>query len=200
MSLAQRMSQLEPRERRLLAILGGLFGFMVFMAVPLGIAASVHGQASDNEALREAITAIEDAREQVQKAQAAREAVSQRYATPAPALASFLSRIAGEVQVEIPESQDRQPVPHGKRYTERSTKITLRRVGMFKLVKFLERIETSGHPVALSSLNIHKRGSEPDSFDVDMVVSAFDRKAPEPKKPGATGAASAGAAEQEPAE
>jgi general secretion pathway protein M len=182
MSLADRIALLEPRERRLLGILGGLFGFMVFLAIPIGIAASVHGQASENEALREAITSIEDAREQVQKVKAARDTVTQRYANPAPPLAAFLSKIAGEVEVDIPESQDRQAVPHGKRYTERSTKITLRKVGMFKLVKLLERIETSGHPVALSSLNIHKRASEPDSFDVDMVVSAFDRKAPEPKK------------------
>jgi general secretion pathway protein M len=46
----------------------------------------------------------------------------------------------------------------------------------------VEKVETSGHPVTLSSLNIRKRASEPDSFDVDLVVSAFDRKAPEPKK------------------
>jgi general secretion pathway protein M len=191
MSLADRLAQLEPRERRLLGILGGVFAFMVFLAIPIGIAASVHGQASENEALREAISAIEDSREQVQKVKVARDAVSQRYANPAPPLAAFLSRIAGEVQLEIPESQDRQAVPHGKRFTERSTKITLRKVGMFKLVKFLERIETSGHPVALASLNIHKRASEPDSFDVDMVVSAFDRKAPEPKKAEAKPAGSA---------
>src|SRR6185503_10837294 len=142
------------RERRLLGILGGLFGFMVFLAIPIGIAATVHGQASENDALRDAITAIEDAREQVQRVKAGREAVTQRYANPAPPLAAFLSKIAGEVQVDIPESQDRQAVPHGKRFTERSTKITLRKVGMYKLVKLLERIETSGHPVALASLNI----------------------------------------------
>ena len=34
-------------------------------------------------------------------------------------MASFLAQIAREVQIEIPESQDRQAVPHGKRYTER---------------------------------------------------------------------------------
>lgn len=191
MSLSERLARLEPRERRLLGILGGVFGVMMFLAIPIGIAATVHGQSSENDALREAITAIEDAREQIQKANLARETVTQRYAAAAPPLAAFLSKVAGEVQVEIPESQDRQPVPHGKRYTERSTKIVLRKVGMLKLVKLLEKIETSGHPMAVSSLNIHKRASEPDSFDVDMVVSAFDRKAPEPKKTEAKPAPSA---------
>ncbi|HVY29837.1 MAG TPA: hypothetical protein VHB79_24925 [Polyangiaceae bacterium] len=199
MSLSERLSRLEPRERRLLGILGGVFGFMAFLAIPIGIAASVHSQASQNDDLREAISNIEDSREKVAKAQAARDAVTQRYAQPAPPLAAFLSKIAGEVQLEIPESQDRQAVPHGKRYTERSTKIVLRKVGMLKLIRLMERIETSGHPVTLSSLNIRKRAVEPDSFDVDMVVSAFDRKAPEPKKaePKPEGSGEPGAKEAE---
>jgi len=191
MRLSERLSRLEPRERRLLGILGAVFGAMAFLAVPIGIAASVHSRSSENEALREAITGIDDARERVAKAQAAREAVTARYASPAPPLASFLAQIAREVQIEIPESQDRQAVPHGKRYTERSTKIMLRKAGMLKLIKLMERIETSGHPLTLSALNIRKRGTEPDSFDVDMVVSAFDRKAPEPKKTDAKPADSA---------
>jgi general secretion pathway protein M len=182
MSLSERLARLEPRERRLLGVLGAVFGVMVFLAIPIGIAATVHGQASENDALREAIASIEDSRDAVRKAQAARDAVTQRYASPAPPLAAFLSKIASEVQIDIPESQDRQPVPHGKRFTERATKISLRKVGMLKLVKLMERIETSGHPMLMSSLNIRKRAVEPDSFDVEMVVSAFDRKAPEPKK------------------
>src|SRR5688572_18817903 len=200
MSLSERLSRLEPRERRLLGIMGAVFGVMVFLAVPIAIAATVHGQASTNDALREAISSIEDAREAVDKVKATREAVTRRYANPAPPLASFLARVAGEAQIEIPESQDRQAVPHGKRYMERQTKITLRKVGMLKLVRLMEKIETSGHPVSISSLDIRKRASEPDSFDVDMVVSAFDRKAPEPKKADVKPAASAGGAEKEPAE
>jgi len=200
MSLAERFSQLEPRERRLVGILGAVLGLMAFLAIPIAIAATVHGQVNANEALREAITNIDDAREKVAKAQATRDAVAARYAQAAPPLAAFLSKIAGEAQVEIPESQDRQALPHGKRYTERSTKITLRKVGMLKLIHLMEGVETSGHPVTLSSLNIRKRGSEPDSYDIDMVVSAFDRKAPEPKKTDAKAADSAAAPTKEPAE
>lgn len=200
MSLSERLSRLEPRERRLLGILGGVFGFMLFLAIPIAVAATVHGKASENDALRDAISSIEDSRERVEKAKLSRDAVTRRYAIPAPPLASFLSKAAGEVQLEIPESQDRQAVPHGKRYTERSTKITLRKVGMLKLIKLMERIETSGHPVALGSLNIRKRASEPDSYDVDMVVSAYDRKPAEPKKADATPSASGAAGNKEPSE
>jgi general secretion pathway protein M len=190
MSIADRLARLEPRERRLLGIMGGVFGVMLFLAIPIAIAAAVHSQASGNDALRSAITSIEDARDNVEKVKLTRDQVTRRYAAPAPPLASFLARIAGEVQIDIPESQDRQAVPHGKRYTERATKITLRKVGMLKLVRLMEKVETSGHPVSISSLNIRKRASEPDSFDVDMVVSAYDRKAPEPKKADAKPASS----------
>lgn len=182
MTIAERLARLEPRERRLLGILGGVFGAIAFLAVPIGIAASVHSQSSENDGLREAISSIDDARERVAKAQAARDAITARYANVAPPLSAFIAKLASEVQVDIPESQDRQAVPHGKRFMERATKITLRKVGMLKLAKLMEKVETSGHPVTVSMLNIRKRASEPDSFDVDLVVSAFDRKAPEPKK------------------
>ncbi len=194
MSISERLSRLEPRERRLLAILGGVVGFMMFLAIPIGVAASVHSQASANQALRDAVSSIDDARGAVDKARVSRELVARRYERPAPPLAAFLARVAGEAELEIPESQDRQAVPHGKRYSERSTKITLRKVGMLKLAKLMEKIETSGHPVSISALDIRKRVSEPDSFDVDMVVSAFDRKAPEAKKAEET--APAGAAQE----
>lgn len=197
MSLADRLSRLEPRERRLLGILGGVLGALAFLAVPIAIAASVHSQSNENDALREAIANIDDGRERVAKAQAARDAVAARYATPAPPLAAFLAKIATDAQVEIPESQDRQAVPHGKRYDERSTKIVLRKVGMLKLIHLMEGVEKSGHPVTLSSLNIRKRAVEPDSYDVDMVVSAFDRKAPEPKKAEAKPDSSAGTPDKE---
>ncbi|HEX6764295.1 MAG TPA: hypothetical protein VF103_02430, partial [Polyangiaceae bacterium] len=136
----------------------------------------------------------------IELAKAQKGALEQRYKKPAPQLQAFLAKLASDVGVEIPESQDRQAVPHGKRFEERATKLTLRKVGLLKLVKFLEKIERSGHPVRVSQFDIRKRGSEPDSYDVDLVVSAFDRKA-EPKAPkaardGGAAPASSGADEE----
>jgi general secretion pathway protein M len=171
---------------------------VAFVLLPPGLLfALVHSRKSEVEEIREAIQAIEDEREMVERAKAGKGALEQRYASPAPPLAAFLARLASEAGVEIPESQDRQAVPHGKRFEERSTKITLRKVGLLKLVKFLEKIEHSGHPVRLSQFDIRKRGSEPDSYDVDLVVSAYDRKA-EPKSAKAgrdAGAAASASAE-----
>jgi general secretion pathway protein M len=95
-------------------------------------------------------------------------------------LAGFLAGIAQRHDIEIPETQDQADAPHGKRFSERSTKITLRDIGMLKVAKLMEGIAQSNYPVSITRMNIRKRGTQPDSFNVQMVVSAFDRKtAPE---------------------
>lgn len=177
MGLAERLERLEPREKQLLGVLGGIFAVFMLLLVPVGIAALLGSRRSDVEELRAAIEQIQTSREDVKKRERQRAAVIERYAKAAPPLAGLLEKLATQSQLEIPESQDRAPVPHGKRYEERSTKIVLRKVGMLNLVNFMEKIEQSGHPVTLSRVNIRKRGTEPDSYDVEMIVSAYDRKA-----------------------
>jgi general secretion pathway protein M len=184
MSMRDRIERLEPRERQLLGILATVFLGMAVLAIPLGASAVVSSRQSDNDQYRQVITAIQTGRARVRKAKAEHDALLARYARPAPPLASMLAKFAKDEQIDIPESQDRAVVPHGKQYDERSTKIVLRKVGMLHLVKFMEKIEQSHYPVLISQLNIRKRSTETDSFDVDMTVSAYDRKAPEkPTKP-----------------
>lgn len=177
MSLAERIERLEERERRLLTLLAVVAFVVLVLLFPLGVTAVLHTSRGDNDALRDAIDQISSSREVIERGRTVRQFLEDRYSRPAPPLASFLSGIASQTGVEIPETQDRAPVPHGKRYEEKSTKITLRKVGMLKIARFLERIEQSGHPVSVSQLTIRKRSIEPDSYDVDMVVSAFERKA-----------------------
>src|SRR6185436_17626929 len=89
----------------------------------------------------------------------------------------------------IPESQDKPPVPHGKSHEERSTKIVLRKVGLLNLSRFMEKVVNAGHPITVSRLDVRKRSAELDSYDVEMEVSAWDKKtegAKEPAGPAAT--------------
>lgn len=185
MNIADRFSGLGAREQRLVNAALLIVAVLVVIVLPIGLSALVHAKRGDNLALREAGDSIVDSREQIDKVKLERAATLARYASPAPPLAAFLAGLASEAGVEIPESQDRQAVPHGKKYTERSTKLALHKVGMLKLAKFMEHIEQVGRPITISSLNIRKRGPDPDTYDVEMVVSAFDRSsAPDkPKKP-----------------
>jgi general secretion pathway protein M len=192
MTLRERFERLEPREQKLLLILLGVFGVMMILVIPVVLSATASSRRDDNQALREAIGALREATPELEQAEAERHQVLARYARPAPPLAGFLEQLATASGIEIPESQDRPPVPHGKKYEERSTKIVLQKVGMKSFAAFMEAIASSGHPLRVSILNVKKRATDPDSYDVSMVVSAFDRKEPE-KKPG--GGASAASAE-----
>ncbi|MBN2196582.1 MAG: hypothetical protein JW751_27465 [Polyangiaceae bacterium] len=180
MSLAARLEQLEPRERRLLNLLVILFVLIIVIALPLGLRAALLTGSERNQRLAEAIDAIRDQRAAlVQRAASAGE-VASRYARPAPPLAELLETLAKKQELAIPESQDRPVIPHGKQYEERSNRIVLRKVGLLDLAKFMEGIAQSGHPVKVSDINIKKRA--PDAYDVTMVVSAFDRTQKEKEK------------------
>ena len=188
MSIAERIDRLDARERQLLGVLFAVFVGIVVLMVPLGVTALVSSRSSENEELKQAVASIQENRELVRKHNEEREIVLARYAQAAPPLAGFLDKLAKDSGLEIPESQDRAPVPHGKKFEERSTKIMLRKVGMLNLVKFMERIEQSGHPVMISRLNIRKRGTEQDAYDVEMIVSAYVRNAEAKEtKPGESG-------------
>ncbi|MFC1642937.1 hypothetical protein ACFL5O_09695 [Myxococcota bacterium] len=193
MNLQQHIDQLQPRERQLLAILVGLFAAFLLLLVPVGLHTMLASKRSHNKTLQDTIAAIQAGREKARTREEDRNAILQRYAKSAPPLAELLEKLANQNKVEIPETRPQATIPHGSDYEEKPTKITLRRVGMYALAKFMEGLAQSGYPVTLSRLNIRKRGVEPDSFDVEMVVSAFDRKVKEKaqKRGGNEGAAGA---------
>lgn len=181
MNLQERIEQLAPRERLLLNVLIGFVLIFVVGLLPIMLWSSLAGRRAHNNQLREAIAAIHRARPLLAKRKMDKAMVLARYEKKAPALAGFIETEAKKHNVEIPESQPRSPLPHGKEFEERSERFTLRKVDLLSLVKFMEGIAQSPYPVTISELNIRKRSA--DSYDVSMVVSAFDRTAgskPEP--------------------
>jgi general secretion pathway protein M len=176
MNLRERFEQLDAREQRLLTILGGVLAVMLILLVPLLLSAMISSKRTSNEELHAAIQSIYDARDVIAAREAERRQMRDRYARPAPPLAAFIDKIASDLGIEIPESQDMPPAPHGKKFEERSTKLTLQKIGMLNLATFMERVENGGYPVRLTQLSIRKRATETDSYDVNLVISAFDRK------------------------
>jgi general secretion pathway protein M len=174
--LKERIDRLEERERKLLAIFLGILGVMVVVLVPTWVAMSVGAQAEENDRVREIIQSIVDERVTLGRRRADLELVERRYQRKAPELASFLAQTAEKEGVEIPETQDRSTVPHGKAFKERVTKISLRKVGMLKLSNFLGKVENSGYAVSISRLKIRTHSNTPDLYDAEIEVSAFDRE------------------------
>lgn len=197
-TLRARLDKLEPRERRLLTIFAGLVGALLLLVLPLGLFRMVSSQRTENQEIRDLIQSIYEAEGRVSERKARHDALLARYARPAPALAGFLEDAAKKQGLTAAESQERPDVPHGKRYTEKVTVVKMNKIGMLPLAKMLEQIETSGYPVAVTKLNIKPRAGEPDSYQVEVGVSAYERKG-EPGG-GASGAGSAQPAAGEPGE
>ena len=197
MTLRDRINQLEDRERRLLGVLVVIFGIFVILVVPLGLTAYLGSISSENESMREALTTLQQSRSILEKRAEEQAKMDARYEKAAPPLAGFLAGIAQRHSIEIPETQDQAEVPHGKRFSERSTKITLRDVGMLKLAELMQDLAQSGYPVSVSRINIRKKATPPDSYNVQLTVSAYDRKATEEKPEAAAAGEDAAKAEAE---
>ena len=178
---------LNPREQRMATIAIAVVGVMLLLALPIGLQTLVSSRRSDNDDLRSALTSVNGARAAIREKQEKKTSIASRYAKKAPALAGYLEQTATAQKLQVTDSVDRPDVPHGKRYVERNTVIHLKKSGMAAIAKFLETIEKSGYPVSVTRLNIRKRAGEPDSYDVEVGVSAYDRTEPTP----ASGAAAA---------
>jgi general secretion pathway protein M len=166
---------LNPREQRMASIAVLVIGVMVLLAVPIGLQTLVSSRKTENEELRGALASVNNARAQIRERQERKSSLAQRYGKKAPQLAGFLEQSASAQKLQVTDSVDRPDVPHGKKYVERNTVIHLKKSGMASIAKFLEAIEKSGYPVAVSRLNVRKRAGEPDSYDVEVGVSAYDR-------------------------
>ncbi len=178
---------MEPRERRLLMAFGALCAAMVVMLVPLGVSSLLDEKTQRNDQLEEAISRLRREADDILDSQSEQEALIARYDKPAPALAVFLDKAASQSNLAISEISDRSPVEHGKKYEERSSAFSLKKVGLADLVRFMEKVSGSSHPISITKLNIRKRRVEPDSYDAQMVVSAYHRIAPSKKPSGDEG-------------
>jgi general secretion pathway protein M len=185
--LRERLDRLAPRERRLLVWFLITLAVLVVLLVPVTMSVAVSSRRDTNKALYDAISLLKSSRDMVKMRQAKREAVVARYANKAPPLAGLLETAARDNKLEIPESQDRPEVPHGKKYNERMTVVRLRKVKMLPLAKMLEQVEQQQMPVSVSRLNIRRRGGERDSYDVELGLSAFDRSDTAPAAAAAPG-------------
>lgn len=189
---------LNPRERRLLTIMLAVVVGLAMLGVPVGLASLVHSRDADNQELSAAISGVQSARGQVRDRQARKDAIATRYGKKAPALAGYIEQTAHQQKLEVTDSIDRPEVPHGKRYTERTTSAHLKKAGMYAIAKFLESLEKSGYPMDVSRLNIRRRVGEPDSYDVEVGVSAYDRHEAQTPAPSASGSADVGTKESKP--
>jgi len=201
MTIAARLNKLDERERKLLGVLGVVAGVIVLLVVPIALISSLLSKQAENDGIRAVLSEIEDARSTINERKAKHDAVLAKYASPAPGLAGFIEAAAKSHSISASDTQDKPETPHGKLYSERYTVVKMHSVGMKPFVEMLQQIETSGHPVAVTRLNIRPRPNTPDQYDFEAGISAYDRKAdPKSDAKGAASASPSGSASAAPEE
>lgn len=176
MTIAARLTKLDEREQKLLAVLGVVFGVLIILVLPIALVSSLSSKKDANDDLRSVINSIEEARGTIGERKAKANAVLAKYANPAPPLAGFIEQAAKAHSMTAADTQDKPDTPHGKLYTERFTVVKMHKIGMKSFVDMLQQIETSGHPVAVTRLDIKPRPNEPDQYEIELGISAYDRK------------------------
>jgi len=166
---------LNPREQRVATIGLAVFAVVVLVAVPVGVRSIVAGRCSETDEVRAALEAVNQARGKLRQRQERKASLAKRYATKAPPLAGFIEQSASAQKLQVVDSVDRPDLKIGKRYVERSSVVHVKKASMAPIARMLEAIETSPYPVSISRLNVRKRAGEPDSYDLELGVSAFDR-------------------------
>jgi general secretion pathway protein M len=173
---------ISDRERRTMRILVVLLPSVLLVVGLVASQIAIGRRRSEIESLIEARTTVEDARTRVAEAKARKQQLAQRYGSKAPSLSGYLDQEARAEKLDVADHADRPEGKVGKRFSERHHVMHVRKAGMRPVAMFLERIAKSPYPLSVSRLLIAKRGSEPDSYDVEFGVSAYDRTETAEKK------------------
>jgi type II secretory pathway component PulM len=191
-SLSQVRAQwdrLSARERRLLSALGACLVACVVISIGWLIADGLRQIEERNADMRQALKDISAHRDEFIRAKMDNSSKERKVpeAGKGLALQGYLEAAAKDLDVTIPEMNERPPQPRGKNYVEKSVDIKLRGVNLQQLAEFMKKTET-GSPtvvVVVSRLYVRTRFNQHDQLDVEMTVSTFERGAPEkPKGPG----------------
>ena len=76
--LREWFEKLAPRERRMMSILGAAFAAFLVFLVPLGLSLTLSSRRDVNKSLRDAIFTIKNSRDEIQKRQERRDAITPR--------------------------------------------------------------------------------------------------------------------------
>lgn len=176
-SLRQQISELNERERKLLTVLGAVF-VCILVILPLYlISASISDIETENEAIADVLAEIQDARTELARRDAEREAAMARYGTPTPPLGSFVENEANQQDLRLREVTDQPEQVFGE-FRRRAVRASMPNVELRPVIKMVTSIENSRYPVAVNRLQIenYRRG---DNYNVELGVITFDRAVPE---------------------
>jgi type II secretory pathway component PulM len=177
-SLLERLrtswENLNDRERRMLAVLGGVLGAILLLLPPVLLVLDNADLEAQNAELRNAVEQLDMQRTRLARLAQERRAAEQRYLNKTPPLGSFLESEARKQGLTLQEVTD-QPEKTVGRYLRRSVTVALPSVALTPLIQLLSSIVESGHPVAVDQIQMdHYQPG--DQFNVKLGILTFDKQ------------------------
>jgi len=190
------LERLGPRERRLAGWLG-----VVVVVVGLGYFAMLINDGLSNlekqtSNTRLLLTSLAEKRDQLTTDKSKEGQVAAMIGDEAPALGTYVEKIAGENGIQI-RQQSEKPVATKGRFRELANEITLYDISVEQLAKLLHGLETTNPTVVTQRLDIKRSIMQKEKLDrVVITVATYERaKAPKDKAPAEAPAAAPAPAE-----
>lgn len=173
--LRDRFERMTPRERTMVSALGITFVITVMLMVTFLVSDAIAEREERNQAMRQALKDLDVHRDAYLKAKAKVDQMEGKLSKSGTQLQGYLEQAGKETGVQIPETNEKPPLPAGKNFLERSVDLRLNKVSLDALAKFMKKIETGPSVVAVTSLNIRTRDDKHVDLDVEMSVSTYER-------------------------
>jgi hypothetical protein len=165
---------LNPRERVLVGMLGGVFA-AILVLLPLYLVMDGVAQIEvENQELAKVLDELDDSRGALEQSRLERQEALARYTRKAPQLGSFLESTAQVEGLQLREVTDQPPVAIGE-YSRRQARASLSNVNLRPVIKMLAAIERSDYPVSTQRIQVdHSRDG--DTYNFQIGVNAYDRQ------------------------
>ncbi|MBC7171146.1 MAG: type II secretion system protein M, partial [Polyangiaceae bacterium] len=168
---------LNERERRLVALLGGVLGAIVVLLPLYLVLDSISEMETENQELASVLNDLSDQAGELERKRLEREQALARYARPAPPLGSFVESTAQVEGLQLREVTDQPSVSIGE-FSRRQVRASLAGVKLRPVIKMLAAIERSDYPVTTQRIQVD-HPSDGDSYTFQIGINAYDRSAPE---------------------
>lgn len=172
--LRRSWDNLNERERRLVSLLGAVFGALIVFLVVYGSTAAIEDAEEESDQIESVLNDIARAKGRLRAREAERRSAAQRYETPAPPLGSFLESQARTAGLTVREVND-QPEKVNGGFRRRNVRATIPGVGLRPTVDLMANIVQSPYPVAIERIQI-EHFQAGDRYNVQLGVLAYDRQ------------------------
>ena len=179
-ALRESWEKLSDRERRMLSIMGAVVGVMITFVIVWTTTTSLAEVEQERDDIRSVLADIDRAGAILDKREADRRAIEQRYLNRAPALAAYVEGKAKEEGLEVRQVvEDPEKVAGG--YRRQAVRVSFSGVSLRPIMHLLASIDDERSPIAVERILI-EHYSPGDSFKVDLSIASYEPVKKEPAK------------------